>query len=30
MDIVNTAWAAPMVVPTSSPSPVARGRSGLQ
>nr|NP_777389.1 cytochrome b6/f complex subunit VIII [Anthoceros angustus]YP_009862940.1 cytochrome b/f complex subunit VIII [Anthoceros punctatus]YP_009863030.1 cytochrome b/f complex subunit VIII [Anthoceros agrestis]Q85A91.1 RecName: Full=Cytochrome b6-f complex subunit 8; AltName: Full=Cytochrome b6-f complex subunit PetN; AltName: Full=Cytochrome b6-f complex subunit VIII [Anthoceros angustus]QKD76396.1 cytochrome b/f complex subunit VIII [Anthoceros punctatus]QKD76486.1 cytochrome b/f complex subunit len=29
MDIVNIAWAALMVVSTSSLSPVAWGRSGL-
>nr|YP_009582600.1 cytochrome b6/f complex subunit VIII [Selaginella lyallii]QBL02122.1 cytochrome b6/f complex subunit VIII [Selaginella lyallii] len=29
MDIVNTAWAALMAVPTFSLSPVVWGRSGL-
>nr|AXX76524.1 cytochrome b6/f complex subunit VIII [Dipteris conjugata] len=30
MDMVSIAWAAPMVTPTFSLSPVVRGRSGSQ
>nr|YP_009426420.1 cytochrome b6/f complex subunit VIII [Diplazium dushanense]ASU95169.1 cytochrome b6/f complex subunit VIII [Diplazium dushanense] len=29
MDLVTTAWAAPTVISTFSPSPVVWGRSGL-